>query len=107
MGTKLDLVRTGAKEREVTYEEAVQFAKRMKVAAVVETSVKDEAKGASDIDDVFYISACKCFDMAQQPIPYQIAKKNSMRSIIPPADVVRSSAPLSLSSNISNYRLSS
>lgn len=38
VGTKLDLVQTGKKEREVTYEEAVQFAKRMRVAAVVETS---------------------------------------------------------------------
>jgi len=65
VGSKLDLVNSNKKKREVPFEEAVEFAKKLNLAGVLETSAKDaEPAGvnANAIQDCFLMAAVTCFD---------------------------------------------
>ncbi len=55
VGNKTDL----EDRRKVSYEEAVKLGKKLNLAAVMETSAKND----SWIDDVFYRSVINCADM--------------------------------------------
>ena len=55
VGNKTDL----EDRRKVSYEEAVKLGKKLNLAAVMETSAKND----SGIDDVFYRSVINCADM--------------------------------------------
>ena len=63
VGTKSDLL--CEKDREVTFKEAVEFANQMGLSGVIETSSKLESE-MQNIQDSFYICACKCVTKAEQ-----------------------------------------
>jgi GTPase SAR1 family protein len=51
-----------AAQREVSFEEAVNLAKKYSLAGVIETSAKD---GLKNIDDCFYIALLNAYDKRQ------------------------------------------
>lgn len=54
--------------REVSFEEAVNLAKKYGLAGVIETSAKD---GLKNIDDCFYIALLNAYDKRQSTIEDQ------------------------------------
>ncbi len=63
--------------REVSFEEAVNLAKKYGLAGVIETSAKD---GLKNIDDCFYIALLNAYDKRQSTIEDQ---KKSQAEIEP------------------------
>ena len=61
IGTKLDLVQECQATREVKFEEAVEFAHKLGLAGVIETSSKCDEQSQT-IDDLFFMTACLCQD---------------------------------------------
>ena len=63
-----------ASERQVTLDEAVNFAKRLKLAGVVETSAKD---GLDSVDDCFFIPLVNAFDRRLQDKSFRVTRQDT------------------------------
>ena len=60
VGTKLDLVVDGVKEREVSYSEGLSLAERLNLVQFIEASPLSSPK--EDIEDIFIIPSMYCID---------------------------------------------
>jgi GTPase SAR1 family protein len=86
VGTKTDLL--SDHPRQVTFKEAIEFANKMGLAGVLETSSKLEHE-KSNIEDSFYICACNCVSKEKREKEAEEALRKSSRVFQPIESVVR------------------
>ena len=77
VGTKADLL--SEQPRQVSFKEAVEFANKMGLAGVLETSSKTEEE-LPNIEDSFYICACNCVNKAQRQQEAEEARRRSSKA---------------------------
>lgn len=93
VGTKLDLVEDHPEKREVSLQDAVDFANKFGLAGVVETSSKRDVEGKNGnqnensdpngenefcaVNDCFSMCACNCVDEARRQLMDAVNARNA------------------------------
>jgi hypothetical protein len=82
VGTKLDKVRADPNERKVSFQEALDLAKKLNLFSVIETSAKETSRldMMEDLNDVFSMCALNCYDTSVEKQKAKLGDSPSKKS---------------------------